>query len=231
MTEQTPTVLDLEIAANDIQLTASPLNAASHLDKKIGEFRDRFTFESRYVGSKDAEQAYGDDVKREFDNALADSLLTWKAQAAAVGSELETRIETSRQAPTTKDPLLDVNRQLLALARWEGRTLRQAVDAYVATADDADSTFVRLMETDTDFLRLTPGDDDVEAIMRLRTAIEARRSSREDKTARAALERLKGLKTASFAALISYAERGELRVATAGDKSIRLTTASDRLGR
>ncbi len=74
----------------------------------------------------------------------------------ALVREIAEQTTAWQQPPSETNLGLDTMRQLVALQRWQGRTLADIMRAYQATPDTTNPTLIRLIETDLDAFKLRP---------------------------------------------------------------------------
>ena len=141
----------------------------------------------------------------------------WRERAAALEQkhtalvrEIAEQTTAWQQPPSETNLGLDTMRQLVALQRWQGRTLADIMRAYQATPDTTNPTLIRLIETDLDAFKLRPDrETDATAVVDLRRAIAERRTSRIPEGYRGALGRAEAiLAGAGVSTLLDHLRRG-----------------------
>lgn len=153
-----------------------------NLGKATDEALKKFRIDGLDIAPKDARQRIGKQLAAAYDQELRQGLLQFDADWKATRAALEKKIADSRKAPAA----INDAREVVLLRRWEGRTMAQLAAAY-ETSDDP--TFIRMIESeletfgDLNLFKLAPAKtslDEVAAIRRVQTAIDAKQTARQD---------------------------------------------------
>ncbi len=215
MTEpEAPTLNELTEQAASVLKRVNPDVAAAHMTAALGKFRAQHSFEDTYVAPADAERRYEADVRAKYDRQLVLDVLLWAKGHEVAAAALQHELAASQQPPREANAQVDAMRELVALRRFENRTLADLAAAYEQTEDAQNPTFVALVERDVPAFRLTPdASTDGDARLRLNRLMAARREQRVPQALRDEHEKLKALRNASLSALVQYARDGVLKVA------------------
>lgn len=188
-------VLELADRARGFASTWNGEGAEAHVAAKLEEARKRFTQDDVDLMSVEAAEKLEEQARQRWDAEAAGAGTRLEVELQGAAAVVDDRIEAAKVLPVTIEPL--VSRQerqleeLVALlmedrlrARFERQTRREAVAAY-ESADEATQAGRRLVVfLETSWSTVTFRDDpesDVNALQRMRTAMETRQLARVPK--------------------------------------------------